>query len=319
MWGKVGMKFSQALYKNINFDKILSLRLMQNIENKDFIDIDEVFRTKNPRLYSYIPGFILSYLKKIVHQKDINLFIKRNSDKSEFEFVEAIIKEFGAHVEVSGLENIPKTGGFIVAANHPLGGLDALAMIDKIGTIRKDILFVVNDILLQIKNLKGIFVGVNKHGKNSALVFKTLDSLYASGKGVLIFPAGMVSRKKSNKIRDLDWKKSFIINARKNNLPIVPAFIKGQNSTFFYNLSNFRSMIGIKLNIEMLYLADEMYRQKNRTISITFGQPIAGSTFNEELTDFEWAQLFKEHIYNLEKNGPFTTFDKDQLINAAHN
>lgn len=292
---------------------------MQSIDNKKFIDIDEVFRSKNPGLYRLLPGFVLSYLKKIVHQDDINKFIKAHNDKTEFDFVNEIIIEFGANVVATGVEHIPETGGFIIAANHPLGGLDALALVQQTAVKRKDIQFVVNDILLQLKNLKGIFVGVNKHGKNSPEVFKTLDQVYSSGKGVLIFPAGLVSRKKNHKIKDLTWKKSFVMNARKHDLPVIPAYIGGRNSEFFYNLSNWRSKIGIKLNIEMLYLADEMYRQKNQTISIIFGKPIPGATFNEQYSDLKWAQLVKEHVYNLEKNGPFTTFDTDQLIHAAHN
>ena len=209
-----------------------------------------------------MPGFIISYLKRVAHQEDINDFIRRHGHRQEFDFVDAIIDEFGAHVKVAGIENIPKTGGCIFAANHPLGGLDAMALVQIVGRTRKDIRFIVNDILLQLKNLKGIFIGVNKHGKNTPDIYANLDELYASGSGVLIFPAGLVSRKRDGKIRDLEWRKSFITKARKNELDVIPVFIKGKNSEFFYNLARFRERIGIKANIEMLYLADEMYRQK---------------------------------------------------------
>jgi len=280
---------------------------MQPADNKKFIDIDEVFKTKNPGLYRVLPGFIISYLKKVVHQVEINYFIQQNADKKEFEFVEAVINEFGAKVGVEGLENIPKTGGCIFASNHPLGGLDALALIMEVGKIRKDIRFVVNDILLQLKNLAGIFIGVNKHGKNTPEVYSGLDELYASGKCVLIFPAGLVSRKQQGQIIDLEWKRSFITNSRKHNLPVIPVFIEGRNSEFFYNLSNFRKRIGIKANIEMLYLADEMYKQKNKTITVIFGKPIPASFFEMEYSDKNWAQLVKEHVYSLPGGGHHKT------------
>ncbi|MBP9083121.1 MAG: 1-acyl-sn-glycerol-3-phosphate acyltransferase [Bacteroidia bacterium] len=276
---------------------------MQSADNKKFIDIDAIFKAKNPGLYRILPRFIFSYLKRVAHQDDINDFIRRHGHRQEFDFVDAIVDEFGAHIEVAGTENIPKTGGCIFAANHPLGGLDAMALVQIVGRTRKDIRFIVNDILLQLKNLKGIFIGVNKHGKNTPDIYANLDDLYASGSGVLIFPAGLVSRKRNGKIRDLEWRKSFITKARKNELDVIPVFIKGKNSEFFYNLARFRERIGIKANIEMLYLADEMYRQKNQTITVIFGKPIPHQMFDKSRTDQEWAQLVKEHVYCIAEEG----------------
>ncbi|MBK7389304.1 MAG: 1-acyl-sn-glycerol-3-phosphate acyltransferase [Bacteroidetes bacterium] len=276
---------------------------MQSAENKKFIDIDAIFKAKNPGLYRILPRFIFSYLKRVAHQDDINDFIRRHGHRQEFDFVDAIVDEFGANIEVAGTENIPKTGGCIFAANHPLGALDAMALVQIVGRTRKDIRFIVNDILLQLKNLKGIFIGVNKHGKNTPDIYANLDDLYASGSGVLIFPAGLVSRKRNGKIRDLDWRKSFITKARKNELDVIPVFIKGKNSEFFYNLARFRERIGIKANIEMLYLADEMYRQKNQTITVIFGKPIPHQMFDKSRTDQEWAQLVKEHVYCIAEEG----------------
>lgn len=283
---------------------------MQSAENKKFIDVDSIFRDKNPGLYRFLPRFLLSYLKKVVHQDEINDFINRHGHRQELDFVDAIIDEFQVNVKVKGLENVPPSGGCVIAANHPLGGLDAMALVQMVGRKRKDIKFIVNDILLQLKNLKGIFTGVNKHGKNTAEVYSGLDDLYASGQAVLIFPAGLVSRKQNGHIRDLDWKKSFVTRARKNDLPVVPVFIEGKNSSFFYNLSRFRGKLGIKANIEMLYLADEMYRQKNQTITIIFGKPIAPNHFDKSKTDQEWAQIVKEHVYCIAEEGPDTVLKK---------
>lgn len=276
---------------------------MQGIENKKFIDIDAIFKSKNPGLYSFLPGFIIRYLKRTVHQDEINSFIDRHGHKQEFDFVDAIIDEFGATIEVAGIENIPTTGGCIFASNHPLGGLDAMALVHVISWKRKDIRFIVNDILLQLKNLSGIFIGVNKHGKNTQEVYSGLDDLYASGSGVLIFPAGLVSRKQQGQIIDLEWKKSFVVNSKKHNIPVIPVFIEGKNSGFFYNLSNLRKRFGIKANIEMLYLADEMYRQKNKTITVIFGKPIPASFFDSRHPEKKWAQLVKEHVYTLPGGG----------------
>jgi putative hemolysin len=274
---------------------------MKSSDNKKFIDVDAVFKAKNPGLYRLLPSFILSYLKKTVHQDEINDFINRQGHKKDLEFVDSIIEEFGAKIRSKGTENIPETGGCIIASNHPLGGLDAMALIQSVGRRRKDIKFIVNDILLEIKSLSGLFAGVDKHGKNSQEILDSIDRLYASGIVVLIFPAGLVSRKSKTGIKDLEWKKSFVTKARKYKLDIIPVYIEGRNSEFFYNFANLRKKIGIGSNIEMLYLPDEMYRQKNRTITVIFGKAIPYTMLDETRSDKEWAKMIREHVYTLPK------------------
>lgn len=270
-------------------------------QKKKFIDVSEVIRSKNPQLYRLLPGFIVSYIKRIVHETEVNAFIDKYGHKTSFEFVDAIIENFGVKVEVYGQENIIKTGRCVYASNHPIGGLDAMALLQVLGQHRRDIKFIVNDILLQLNNLKDLFIGVNKHGKNSAQSITDIDALYASEMATLIFPAGLVSRKQGKEIKDLQWKKSFVVKAKKYNSPIVPVYIDGRNSNWFYNLANFRKRVGITANIEMLYLMDEMYFQRGRTISITFGKPILLQYLSGN-DDGKTAEKIKEHVYELKHN-----------------
>ena len=270
-------------------------------QKKKFIDVSEVIRSKNPQLYRLLPGFIVSYIKRIVHETEVNAFIDEYGHKTSFEFVDAIIENFGVKVEVYGQENIIKTGRCVYASNHPIGGLDAMALLQVLGQHRRDIKFIVNDILLQLNNLKDLFIGVNKHGKNSAQSITDIDALYASEMATLIFPAGLVSRKQGKEIKDLQWKKSFVVKAKKYNSPIVPVYIDGRNSNWFYNLANFRKRVGIAANIEMLYLMDGMYFQRGRTISITFGKPILPQNLSGN-DDGKTAEKIKEHVYELKHN-----------------
>lgn len=270
-------------------------------QKKKFIDVSEVIRSKNPQLYRLLPGFIVSYIKRIVHETEVNAFIDEYGHKTSFEFVDAIIENFGVKVEVYGQENIIKTGRCVYASNHPIGGLDAMALLQVLGQHRRDIKFIVNDILLQLNNLKDLFIGVNKHGKNSAQSITDIDALYASEMATLIFPAGLVSRKQGKEIKDLQWKKSFVVKAKKYNSPIVPVYIDGRNSNWFYNLANFRKRVGIAANIEMLYLMDEMYFQRGRTISITFGKAILPQDLSGN-DDGKTAEKIKEHVYELKHN-----------------
>jgi putative hemolysin len=263
------------------------------------IDLEKIFRDKNPRLAQWLPRFVLNLLRKIIHEEEVNEFINENKDKQDFEWLRAGLVKFKVKIVSSGEEHIPLNGGFIIAANHPLGGLDALALLDVISHRRKDVKFIVNDILLQLRNLNGLFLGVNKHGKNAQDSIAAIDALYSSQHGVLIFPAGLVSRKQKGKIKDLEWKKSFVTKAKKYKRNVIPVHIEGENTKRFYHLANWRKRLGIKANIEMLFLVDEMFKQENRTITITFGKPIHYSVFDRSKNDAEWAQWMKERVYEL--------------------
>ena len=263
------------------------------------INVEEIIREKNPKLAKVLPGFVLRYIKRVIHEKEVNEFIHLHGGKHDMEFVRAVLAEFEVKLNVVGEENIPAQGGCIIASNHPLGGLDALALFETISKKRSDMRFIVNDILLQLKNLEGLFIGVNKHGKNSAQMLEEIDKLYASEKAVLIFPAGLVSRKHGSRVSDLEWKKSFITKAKKYQRNIIPVFIDARNTNWFYNLARWRKRMGIGANIEMFYLVDEMYHQRHKTITLIFGEPIPFDTFDKRHSDHKWAELVKEHVYAL--------------------
>lgn len=264
-----------------------------------FIDVDKILKDKNPRLAKWLPRFIKKYLKKILHQSEINQILEENKDLNAFEFCNEVLTRFNIEVEAIGLENIPKKGGVIFAVNHPLGGMDALAIIQQVSTVRKDIKFVVNDILLNLKNLSSIFVGVNKHGVNDKKSILALNQLFESEQAIFVFPAGLVSRKTKGEIKDLEWKKTFISRSKKFQRNVIPVFVDGELSKYFYRLSNFRKKIGVKANIEMLYLADETLKQKNKKYQIHFGKPINFSKFDTTKTDLQWADYVKNIVYQL--------------------
>ena len=264
----------------------------------DYIDLREVMAKKNPKLPKLLPNFIIRYLERVIHVKEINEFLKKNRDRFGLDFVDAVIENFGADVQTEGLENIPREGRFIFAANHPLGGLDGLALIQVVGRIRQDVLFPVNDILMNISNLKELFIPINKHGSNAENA-RIIDDTFAGEKTMLYFPAGLCSRKQDRKIVDLTWHKTFISKARRHKRDIVPVYIEGRNSNFFYNLANLRTRLGIKANVEMLYLVDEMFKQKNQVIFIKFGKPIPYTTFDRSKKDKQWAREVKQKVYQL--------------------
>lgn len=271
-----------------------------NINQK--IDVEKVLFSKNPALAKTVPSFVINYLKKIVHQDELNELLKECGHLKDSEFIEAGLKFLNIRYKAYGQENIPERGRYIFVSNHPLGGLDGLVFIHEISKHFRDLKFPVNDILMNIENLSGIFLPVNKHGSQAKFAAAKIEEAYASDSQILYFPAGLCSRKKRGLIKDLEWHKSFITKAIQHKRDIIPAYFSGRNSNFFYNLSNLRNFIGIKANIEMLYLPDEMFRQKDKEIKLIFGKSIPWQTFDHAKSPSEWAEWVKSKSYDLQSD-----------------
>lgn len=274
---------------------------LNNIQpEKKFIDVEQVFASKNPSLLKVIPKFFISYLKRIVHQKEINAFLAEKGHLKGVDFCRSVLDDlFGAKYSAIGLEKLPSQGRFIFASNHPLGGLDGIALIVAVSEKYPNIKFPVNDILLNLKPLQEIFVPINKHGGHSKTAARLIEEAYESDAQILMFPAGLVSRKQKGVIRDLEWKNNFVRKAVKHQRDIVPVHITGHNSNFFYRLANLRKFLGIKANIEMLYLPDEMFKQFNQNLTIRFGTPIPWQEIKDTGKPDEWARKIKEKCYQL--------------------
>lgn len=249
-----------------------------------------------------MPGFVLSYIKRIAHEEEVNEIMAKNADLYGMDFVDALIVDFGVKVELIGKENIPIGQQVIFAANHPLGGLDGIAFMHALGKYRQDIKFLVNDLLSHIKNFDTLFVPINKHGSHGRKGRAIIEETYATAGAVLVFPAGLVSRKQKGGVKDLEWKKSFINKARKYKKDVIPVYIDGSNSNFFYNLAKLRKTIGIKANIEMFYLADEMFAQKGKKVTIHVGKPISYRYFDRSRNDNYWAEEVKEKVYAMARD-----------------
>lgn len=291
---------------SLSTDEVRLSRIMDQLSNEDQgyndlrVDLDAVLRKKGGRWYPFIPRFFIRYLKRVVHQDGLNKILREAGDKQGLSFIhDALINQLGIEIELVHPENIPGEGRFIVASNHPLGGLDGMALMHAVGSRRSDIQFLANDILLELKPLAPLFAPVNKIGRNSRESIALLDTLYASDQLILIFPAGLVSRRQRGRIADLEWKKSFISKAIQHKRDVVPVYIEGRNSDFFYRLANIRKLLRIKANIEMLYLVDELFRQQNQTIRIHFGKPVSWTRFTDGQSHYDWAQQMKALVYRL--------------------
>ncbi len=266
-------------------------------KNFNLINLDEVLKKRNLNL----PKFIINFLKKIFYQKEINDFIIKNQDKHNFDFIDEIIKYFNLKIEVKGQENLPKNEKLIFVANHPLGGLDGIIFARTISKFFPNLKIIVNDLLFFFKNLQNIFLGVNLYGSNSKVHISKIESAFKSDKQILIFPAGLVSRRKNSIIQDLKWKHTFVKKAIQHKRNIVPVFIKAQNSNIFYNIARFREKIGIKFNVELILLPSEVFKQKDKKISLKIGKKIFYKDLEKNFSQKIWAEKIKNKVYNLNK------------------
>ena len=276
-------------------------------ERAENVHIEKVFREKNPKLARFIPGFVFRYLRKIVHENDVNYILNTYGHLYDLDFIEANLNEFKITLETQGLENINKSRKYIFASNHPLGGFDGLILLKVLGEQMGKVKFLVNDILMNISNIRGLFIPINKHGRQVGDSIDQMDSAFRSGVQILTFPSGYVSRKFNGQIMDLPWKKSFIMKAIKYQRDIVPVHFSGNNSRFFYRLARIRRFLGIKANLEMFYLVDETWNHKGKHLVLKFGEPIPWQTFDKSKKPDEWAKWVKEKAYALDgiTNIPF--------------
>ncbi|MCM1312500.1 MAG: glycerol acyltransferase [Bacteroides sp.] len=276
-------------------------------EKQEFlIDIDQILKDKAGSKAKYVPGFVVSWLKKILHQNEVNSFLTgRAKGKVGIDFLDECVSYLEMELHVQGLDKLPGNEGgryFTIVSNHPLGGEDGVAL----GSILchkydSKIKYLVNDILMNLHGLAPLCIPINKTGSQSRNFPKMVDAAFQSDNNVLMFPAGLCSRRGDDgTIRDLQWKKTFITKSIEYQRDIIPVHFSGQNSDRFYNIARWCKKLNLKFNLAMLFLVDEMYKNVGKSFTVTFGEPIPWQTFTDKSkTAAEWAEWVKEKVYTL--------------------
>lgn len=267
------------------------------------IDIDAILKGKLGSKSRFVPRFVVSWLKRIVHEEEVNRFLFASRGKTGVEWLEECVRYLDMTLEIEGEENLPQKGSkklYTIVSNHPLGGEDGVALGAVIGRATGgEFRYLVNDLLMNLPGLAPLCVPINKTGSQARSFPRMVEAAFASDNHILMFPAGLCSRKQGGKIRDLEWKKTFITKSLEAKRDVIPIHFGGRNSNFFYALANICKLLGIRFNVAMLFLVDEMYKNAHKTFRIKIGKPIPWETFTKEKTASQWAQEVKEAVYRL--------------------
>lgn len=264
------------------------------------IDIDEVLREKAPRFAKYIPRFVRNRLRRTIHEEELNGIIDAGWDRSPQEFIRVAFERMRIAYRVEGLERLDPAERYLFVANHPFGGLDGMMIADALIERFGDVRVVVNDLLMYIDPLRPIWLPVNKHGRQTADYARRYDEAFAGELPILTFPAGLCSRRRDGRVSDTPWRLNFIKRAHASGRRIVPLYVEGELSGFFYRIARLRERLGLKFNIEMLWLPDEMFRQGGSCFRIAAGTPIDPETLQGTLQ--QQADAIRTEVYRLKDN-----------------
>lgn len=272
----------------------------------DKINIEKILISKVPALENKFPKFIkssvITLLERLLVLKKINNFIESHNEKYGNEFIEEFFESFDISYIISqrDREKIPSEGRVIIVANHPFGGLDGLILLKLLLSVRDDVKIVVNDVLLNINNLKDLFLPFDlysntKFKENYQNIAKAINEESA----LIIFPAGEVSRLTLKGIRDSKWKKGMIYFADKFQAPVLPIFIKGRNSLLFYFVSL------ISKSISMFLLPYELMNKEKKTIELKIGNLISPKALSTKYFNADHlSKSLRKHLYKIGKNKP---------------
>ena len=267
------------------------------------IDINEILKGKMGAKAKYVPAPVVSWLKKIAHQDEVNKFLWDSRELTGTPWLEECVRYLDMTLEFEGEENLPsKDDGklYTFVSNHPLGGIDGVALGSIIGRkYDSRFRYLVNDLLMNLPGLAPLCIPINKTGSQSRNFPAMVETGFQSDYHMLMFPAGLCSRKINGEIRDLPWKKTFLSKSIEYKRDIVPIHFSGQNSNFFSRLANFSDRHIKKVNIAMLFLVDEMYKNVHKTFKVSFGKPIPWQTFDKSKSPMEWVKFVYDRVYEL--------------------
>jgi hypothetical protein len=271
-------------------------------EKNLIVDIDKILKQKAGAKAGYVPRFLVSWLKHIIHQDEVNRFLSAHKEEVGVEWLKSCVKYLDMRLMIKGEENLPPNNGklYTFVSNHPLGGGDGVALGALIGGhYEGNIRYLLNDLLMTLPGLRPVGIPINKTGVQGRSFPQMVQETFHSDKQILMFPAGICSRRHGGVVHDVPWKKTFITKSVETHRDVVPIHFSGENSVFFYRLANICAALGLKFNVAMLFLVNEMYKNVHKSFEIKVAKPIPWETFDNSRSASEWARYVEDIVYHL--------------------
>lgn len=265
------------------------------------IDIGAVLADKAPRLARWMPRPMVDWLRRTVREREINHILAEYWTLPPQEFIRACFHDWDVSYSIQGLDRLDPKGRYLFVANHPFGGMDGMMLADKLIDRFGDVRVVVNDLLMHVEPLRPLWLPVNKHGSQNADYARRMEEAFFGDVPILTFPAGLCSRRIDGRVADTQWKTNFLKKVYASQRQVVPLFVEGRLSNFFYRLDRCRKALGVKFNIEMLWLPDEMFSQAGKHFRMVAGEPIAVSELQSLGSLREQTEYIRKKTYFLEK------------------
>ena len=263
------------------------------------ISVDKVIATNLPQLTNSfkIKKLVKKSLSYLLHEQEFTNFATAYPHLQGIEFVEQVLDEldFETRYKAKQIENIPSEGKIVIIANHPIGSLDALAVINVLSTVRADLKVVANRMLMTVDAMHSLLLPVdNLSGQSKKQELSNIHQHLKNEGALLIFPAGEVSRLRPTGIKDCKWNSGFLRIAKKANSPILPIYIKARNSPLFYGASMLYKPLA------SLLLVKEMFKQRQKSLEFEIGASIAPESYLiPDLKDKEVVELIRKQLYRL--------------------
>lgn len=272
------------------------------------LDLRDIIATKKPLLAARLPSCVVTATERYLHLPEINELLREGERLSPSAFLGRILERLDITYRTFGLDAIPQSSRLMFASNHPFGGTDGIMLADAVCRRWGDVRLSVNDLLMNLRPLTPIFLPVNKFGVQGGDSANRIKKVFEGNTPIVVFPAGICSRREKGCVTDTAWHSGFIKRAVAARRDIVPVYCEGTLSNRFYNVSAFRKKLGIRYNVEMLMLPDELFRRRGSCFRIYFGKPI-GWQLLEPLSPSAQTSAVRKEVERLKSKTLETLYD----------
>lgn len=240
---------------------------------------------------------VAGMLGRLADEDGFNRTLNAIGEAEGFDFVERTLDLLGVsyYANPRERENIPVEGGVLIVANHPLGMVDALALVQLVGSVRSDVRILANDWLMAIPQLHKLLLPVDVFGKGAASRMRDIYRALDNGEALIVFPAGEVSRMRPDGVRDGRWSDGFARLALRTRTPVLPIHVAARNSAMFYGLS----MLAKPLSTAML--PREAISPVSRRIGFSVGALVGADELEQHAggSAQRAAKLMRRHVYRV--------------------